>query len=205
MTERRPADGDGVVVREDESTSCSAGAIAVRGLRRHRTVAAELRCSRRRIVSASTPSRDGNTPRTARARARAAARRPPCDITWRYAQRRGSAAVPPSPPLFASPHNTRYVFGRQCCALGHALMHGGYARACCAPTPTSACTQPHCVCAHVRLRLLDRLARGNTTRLRHFCRHAFCVLKLVRGLAVVVPVSHRSQARQGRCKLLRKP
>ncbi len=30
-------------------------------------------------------------------------------------------------PLFASPHNTRYVFGRQCFALGPALMHCGVA------------------------------------------------------------------------------
>ena len=88
-----------------------------------RSVAAELRCSRRRIVSASTPYRMADIPRTARAHARAAARRPSCDITWRYAHRRGSAAVPPSPPLFASPHNTRYVFGRRAAhrARAHAL------------------------------------------------------------------------------------
>jgi hypothetical protein len=45
--------------------------------------------------------------------------------------------------------------------------------ACC--TRPRTCAQPRCVCAHVGLRVVARVARGNRPRLRHLCRHALCV------------------------------
>ena len=72
---------------------------------------------------------------------------------------------------------------------GHALKHCGLAclqplkrlhprawastGACCARPRT--CAQPRCVCAHVGLRVVARVARGIASGLRHFCHHALCV------------------------------
>lgn len=153
--------------------------------------AAELRCSRRRITSASTPHRSGSAPRTARAQARAAARRPPCDITWRYAHRRAVTALalhrrrsclaqaprPRAAVRCAALHRITHVMspvGVLC--TGPALKHCGIVCPCSrTSTPISACAQPRCVCAHVGLRVVARVARGNAPRLRHQRCHALCV------------------------------
>ena len=109
------------------------------------------------------------------------------------------------------------IAGLRACMRTHAHKHGRVL------THAPACAQPRCVCAHVGSRIGARVARGIASRLRHQHRHAPAAkggvgsskinnkrstaprLKVCRGLAVVVPVSHRSQARQGRGELLRKP
>jgi hypothetical protein len=109
-------------------------------------------------------------PRTARARARAAARRPPCDITWRYAhrravtalavhRRRGCLAQAPRPRAAvrsAALHRITHVMSPAgVLRTGPALKHCGH-----------ACTQPRCACAHAhgqaRARAAHAPARAHT-------------------------------------------
>jgi hypothetical protein len=197
-------------------------------------VAAELRCSRRRIVSASTPSRDGNTPRTARARARAAARRPPGDITWRYAhrraitalavhRRRGCLAQAPRPRAAvraanAAPHNTRYVAGRRAAHRARAQA----LRACVHATAlrlrprawasTGACVARPRTCAHplsrVRPRGLRLCASGcawNGIASSSLQSPRALCLRVGRGACCCRPSVAPCSSRQGQGELLRKP
>jgi hypothetical protein len=149
--------------------------------------AASLRVSRRRIT-ASTLHRGGDAPRTARLRARTAARWPPSHITWRYAQcRAGTAlawrvrgrscvAASAAPTRHcslrcAASHNTRYVFPAACASRTGRTCCVARSRACWRTHALRASTR---ACRHARAgsRIRARVARGSLSGLRHCSRHA---------------------------------
>ena len=144
--------------------------------------------------------RDGNAPRTARTQARAAARRPPFDITWRYAKC-GTCVPHLSHRCARRITHVMSSVGSASRSGTRSCVAGSCARACARTHPPAraravhapACAQPRCACAHVRLRVRSRLRVSRLSGLRHHHRHALGAWQLVRGLAVVVPVSRRAR------------